>query len=197
MKTIYRMGLGMGCAWLVTGCVTSSIRSLPYTPGTVPEVAAVRASMTEAQAVSHIRRVVTEALKAEYDFGEPATDKIWCRAEVKEFDKNGYTFVEKGAFLVKESFTMVGAQAWDFSNRHMQDMGKTFAYTNAVRFADVTHATLLQGQTAGKPSHLQYGNGNSILFGLNVEDAPDLQYRTMAAMEMLCPNLAAAAPGQR
>lgn len=197
MKTIYRMGLLMGSACFLTGCATSSIRSLPYTPGTVPEVMAVRKSMTQAQAVSHIRRVVTDALQAEYDFGEPATDKLWCRAKLKAFDKSGYTFVEEGAFLVKESFTMVGAQAWEFSNRHMQDIGKTFSYTNTVRFADVTHATLTQGKSEGKPGSLQYYVGQRCLFGLNVEDAPDLQYTTMAAMELLCPNLAAAAPDQR
>jgi hypothetical protein len=180
-QTMIWLSLCVFAVAILTGCATWTY--CDYVAGTDIDVVASKRKMTQADAVNHIRSIVMKSAPEEFGNEEP-DNNMWSRWKLTRCDVNGYTCIERGA-LRPDKYGQIltsGMTQWDFLNRNLRFQGQSsFAVTNEVRYADITHLKI--SVYKGVPHGVQAYAGTNMMFGAVKSDD------TLAALEILCTNL--------
>lgn len=166
---------------LFTGCATTTYRN--YLAGRDPDVIMEKAKMTNEEATSHICAIVME--ESRIKFGEEGLSDIWKSSELKRCDINGFTVVDRGAINPhkKRALTMTTPEQYNFVSKYNRFNGQpSFSATKEVNYSNITHLKIQEYD--GKPRLISaYINNEEVFYTW-------MSNKTLAALEILCPNLA-------
>jgi hypothetical protein len=169
-------------AVLFTGCARGSYRN--HLVGKDPEVIMEKGKMTEKEAIRHICDIVMEQSRS--IIGEEGSSDIWGRSEFKNCDSNGFVVLDRGAINPhkKRSITMSLADPrWEFFNKYYRFNGQpSFTITREANFSNITRLKI--SEFDGKPvSIYAFSSTDEEVFKASMSN------KTIAALEILCPNL--------